>query len=246
MKLSVIIPVHNEKDTIAEIVRRVKSVDLDKEIIIVDDKSTDGSREILKEFANDRDIKIIFLDQNFGKGFAIRSALGHVTGDVVIIQDADLEYNPNDFKKIIEPFQKNLASVVYGSRFFHLKTFFYLKKWLASKWNHRPCDVGHVYIANFLCIKLLNWMVFLLYGQRITDEATCYKAFRREVIHAINLNCKRFEFCPEVTAKVCKLGYPILEVPVSYAPRTTEHGKKIGWKDGVAAVVALLKYRFSD
>ncbi|HOW58897.1 MAG TPA: glycosyltransferase family 2 protein [Candidatus Omnitrophota bacterium] len=246
MKLSVIIPVHNEKDTIAEIVRRVNAVDLDKEIIIVDDKSTDGSREILKEFTNDRGIKIILLDQNFGKGFAIRSALGHVTGDVVIIQDADLEYNPNDFKKIIEPFQENHIHVVYGSRFFHLQTFVYLKEWLASKRRQEPCNVGHVYMANFLCIKLLNWMVFLLYGQKITDEATCYKAFRREVIHAINLNCMRFEFCPEVTAKICKAGFKIVEVPISYEPRTTEHGKKIGWKDGVAAIATLIKYRFTD
>jgi len=247
MKLSVVIPVHNEKDTIAEIVQRVSAVQLDKEIIIVDDKSTDGTDQILrKEFTDVPGIRTVFLEENRGKGYAIRTALQYVTGDVVIIQDADLEYDPNDYFKLIEPFQKNNAAVVYGSRFMHLKFSFYIRCWLSSKFKGNSCAVGHVYFANFLCIKLLNLLVFLLYGQKITDEATCYKMFRFDMLKQIKLNCTRFEFCPEVTAKTCKLGYNIVEVPISYKPRTTEHGKKIKWTDGVVAMLTLLKYRFWD
>ena len=246
MKVSIVIPVFNEKSTIEEIIRRIKAVNLDKGILITDDCSTDGTREILKEkFLNESDIKVIFLDKNMGKGFALRQALPFVTGDVVIIQDADLEYDPEDYFKLLEPMEKG-EMVVYGSRFIHLNPFFYLSKWLESKIKRKECKIGHLYASNFLGIQLLNIMVALLYWQKITDEATCYKAFRKEVIDKIDLKCMGFEFCPEITAKVCKAGYKIKEVPISYNPRTTEHGKKVSWKDGIVAILVLLKYRFRD
>ncbi len=247
MKLSVVIPVHNEKSTVLELIQRVEAVGVEKEIIVVDDKSNDGTTELLRtKLKESPDRRMVFLKTNHGKGFAIRAALRRVTGDVVIIQDADLEYDPNDYKKLLELFESRNASVVYGSRFMHLKTLAYVREWLASRLAARECLVGHVYFANFLCIKLLNFMVLLLFGKKITDEATCYKAFKTEVFRKIRLKCTRFEFCPEVTAKVLKAGYDIIEVPISYKPRKTEHGKKINWKDGVAAMVTLLRYRFSD
>ena len=247
MKLSIIIPVHNEKDTVEELVRRVMAVDIEKEIIIVDDKSNDGTREIIRsKLARLPDVRVILLKKNHGKGFAIRSALRRVTGDVVIVQDADLEYDPNDYKKVLEPMEKGEATVVYGSRFMHLKTLFYVRQWLGSNLLGKECRVGHVYFANFLCIKILNLLVLLLYGQKITDEATCYKAFRTDTLKKMALKCMRFEFCPEVTAKACKMGHRIVEVPISYKPRKTEHGKKINWKDGVAAMVTLFRFRFMD
>lgn len=247
MKISVIIPVHNEKDTIEELTQRVKAVEVDKEIIIVDDKSTDGTDTILRDkFSNTTGIKTIFLEKNQGKGFAIRTALEYVTGDIVIIQDADLEYDPNDYKKLIKPFQENKAFVVYGSRFMYLNILQYTWRWCLGKLRGKPCSIGHIYFSNFLGIKFLNFLIFILYGKTITDEATCYKAFRRDVLKNIKLNCTRFEFCPEVTAKVCKMGYDIYEVPISYQPRTSEHGKKLSWEDGLVAIATLIKYRFID
>lgn len=233
--------------TIAELIRRVEAVPVDKEIIIVDDKSNDGTTELLKEKRRQSPhIKMVFFNRNRGKGFAIRSALRRITGDLVIVQDADLEYDPNDYKKLLEPFKDPRVSVVYGSRFLHLKMITYIRQWLAAKLIGKECRVGHVYFANFLCIKLLNLLVFLLYGGKITDEATCYKIFRSEIFKKIRLKCARFEFCPEVTAKVLKSGYGILELPISYKPRKTEHGKKINWKDGVAAMATLFRYRFTN
>lgn len=247
MKLSVVIPVHNEKDTIAELIQRVEAVKLEKEIIVVDDKSNDGTSGILQEIGKRSPaIQMVFLKKNHGKGFAIRSALRRITGDIVIIQDADLEYDPDDYKKILAIFKERNASVVYGSRFMHLKTTFYIRQWLGSRLLGKECRVGHVYFANFLCIKFLNLLVLMLYGKKITDEATCYKAFKAEIFEKTKLNCTRFEFCPEITAKVCKLGHDIVEVPISYKPRKTEHGKKITWKDGLEAMVTLIRYRFSN
>jgi len=221
MKLSIIIPAYNEVDTIQETINRVKSVQLDKEIIVVDDCSSDGTRELLEKC---RDIKLFMHETNMGKGMAIRTALQHVEGDIVIIQDADLEYDPEDYHVMIEPIVNGVADVVYGSRF------------LLGK--------PKMYTANYIANRLLAISANVLFGGKITDEATCYKAFRAKIITNMPLDCRRFEFCPEVTAKILRSGTKIVEVPVRYTARTSEQGKKIGWKDGVEAFWTLFKYRF--
>jgi glycosyltransferase involved in cell wall biosynthesis len=227
MKLSVIVPVYNEMRTIEEILRRVKMVDIAKEVIIVDDGSTDGTRDYLRSLESEEDFKVLYQAKNMGKGAAIRKAISHVSGDIVIIQDADLEYDPQDYLEVIAPIVEGRASVVYGSR--------YIKPG-----NDVPLT------RNRMGVLLLTLMVNLLYSAGITDEATCYKAFKAEVLRSLPLKCKRFEFCPEVTAKVRKRGYRIEEVPISFHYRTVKEGKKIGWKDGLEAVLALIKYRFID
>ena len=245
--ISVVMPVQDEKDTIEEIITQIEAVELNKEIIIVDDGSTDGTENILSaKFSNRDNIKLVFLKENHGKGFAIRTALGHAEGDIVIIQDADLEYDPKDYTKLIRPILENKAVVVYGSRFIDLKVPFYIRSWLGSKFAGRDCPVGHLFFSHFLGIIFLNLLVRLLYGVRITDEATCYKVFKADIIKNLKLKSMRFEFCPEVTAKICKMGYKIDEVPISYNPRTTEHGKKLNWTDGFSAISTLIKYRFTD
>jgi glycosyltransferase involved in cell wall biosynthesis len=247
MKISIIIPVHNERDTIAEIIKRIEAVELDKEIIIVDDKSTDGTDKILRDGLSNKDnIKLRFLSKNRGKGFAVRKGLLHAKGKVVIIQDADLEYDPNDYKKLIEPIEQGRESVVYGSRFMNINNFSYIRHWFFNWIKGKRCTEGHLYFSHFLGILVLNFLVLLLYGQKLTDEATCYKVFRREALKSIKLKARRFELCPEVTAKVLKMGYKIYEVPISYYPRSTEHGKKIKWQDGLIAIITLIKYRFMD
>ena len=228
MRLSIIMPVYNEKETIAEIIRKVKEVDLNdikKEIIIVDDFSTDGTRKILEK-VKDNEIKIIYHDKNMGKGYAIRTALKYVTGDIVIIQDADLEYNPEDYIKLILPIIKGENKVVYGSR-------------MLGKNKYSS-------LSFFLGGQLVTFVANLLYGTKITDEPTCYKVFNSDVIKNLNLECKGFEFCPEVTAKVAKKGFKIKEIPISYYPRDKKHGKKINWKDGLEAIWILIKYRFKN
>ena len=220
MKLSVIVPAYNEVDTIEESVAGVKRINLDMEIIVVDDCSTDGTRQVLQRIP---DIKLILHDANVGKGMAIRTALEHVTGDVVIIHDADLEYDPEDFYAMVEPIASGTADVVYGSRFL----------------SGRP----KMRATNFIANKVLAYAASLLFGARITDEATCYKAFRADLIKGLDLTCRRFEFCPEVTAKLLRSGVRIAEVPVRYTARTAELGKKISWWDGVVALWTLVKYR---
>ena len=227
VKLSVIIPVYNETGTIRELLARVTAVEIEKEIILVDDFSTDGTREYLKSVENQPGLKVVFHPRNMGKGRAIRSAIPHVTGDVVVIQDADLEYDPRDYHKLVAPILEGRASVVYGSRY-------------SNPENDLPLTRFKV------AVLLLTAMANVLYGARITDEATCYKAFRSDVLKAMPLKCERFEFCPEVTAKVRKRGYRIEEVPISFKYRTAKEGKKIGWRDGLEAVLTLLKYRFTD
>ena len=219
-KLSVIIPTYNEADTIEETLSRVKQVDLDKEIIVVDDCSTDGTRELLTKIP---DIKLILHERNMGKGMAIRSALAQVEGGIVIIQDADLEYDPQDFHIMIEPIVGGKADVVYGSRF--LKS--------------RP----KMHRANYIANRILAITSSFLFGAHITDEATCYKAFRTDVIKGLHLTCRRFEFCPEVTAKLLRSGVKIVEVPIRYTARTISQGKKISWWDGIIAIWTLLKFR---
>jgi glycosyltransferase involved in cell wall biosynthesis len=225
MKLSIVIPCYNEKDTIMELLKRVEQVDLgevEKEVIIIDDKSTDGTRELL--IANNTDHKLVFHERNLGKGFALRTGFEHVTGDIVIVQDADLEYDPNDYRQLIRPIIDGQARVVYGSR--------------ERKHNKPSGALFH------LGGKVLTWLTNLLYGSDLTDEPTCYKVFEAKLLKNIPLTCKRFEFCPEVTAKVLRQGIKIVEEPISYFPRSKQEGKKINWRDGIEAIWTLLKYRF--
>ena len=230
MILSVLIPIYNEKDTILEILKRIDSVDLSdisfkKEIIIVDDGSSDGTREVLKGLENK--YKIIYHSKNQGKGAAIKTGLKQASGDYVIIQDADLEYDPKDYKKLLTTALENKAEVVYGSRRLNPK----------NKYSHLSFYMGGL---------LLNWLARVLYGIKITDESTCYKLFKTETIKAIPLKCERFEFCPEITAKVAKRKIRIYEVPIEYYPRNKEEGKKIKWRDGFEALWVLIKYKFID
>ena len=225
MKLSVIMPVHNEVHTIREALRQVQAVDLEKEIIIVDDCSSDGTREILSQIADD-EVKVVYHDQNTGKGAAIRTALPYVIGDIIVIQDGDLEYDPADYPKLIEPIVEGRASVVYGSRFLG--------------------EITNMHFWNYIANKILALTASLLFLNRITDEGTCYKVFRADVLKGLNLKCTGFDFCPEVTAKARKRGYRIVEVPISYHGRSSDEGKKIRWQDGLKAFLTLIKYRLVD
>jgi dolichol-phosphate mannosyltransferase len=227
MKLSIVIPVYNEKDTILKLVEKVKKVDLGKikkEIVIVDDFSNDGTRNLLKEI-KDPFIKVILNSKNNGKGFALRTAFDNVSGDFIIIQDADFEYDPEDYIKLIEVVQKGDFLVVYGSRFLGNNKI---------KWNS-------FYFGN----RILSLVTSLFYFKKITDMETCYKLFKKDLLKDISLKSNGFEIEPEITSKFLKKGYNIFEVPVSYSPRTMEQGKKIKAKDGVIALWNLLKYRFS-
>ncbi|MEW6102350.1 MAG: glycosyltransferase family 2 protein [bacterium] len=224
--LSVIMPVYNEKDTIEEIIKKIEAINLPKEIIIIDDYSSDGTREIIEQRINQKNVIKLFHSENRGKGSAIRTGLEKASGDIIIIQDADLEYDPEDYYKLVKPIMEGKVDVVYGSRVLGKGKFSYLRYALGG--------------------KFLSLLTNILYGSHITDEPTCYKVFKTDVIKSLNLKCKKFEFCPEVTAKVLKKGYEILELPISYFPRKIEEGKKINWKDGVEAIWTLVKYRFWD
>jgi len=226
VKLSIIIPVYNEKANIAAVIDAVKTVDLPKEIIVVDDGSTDGTSEILESYKDDETIRIHSSVLNFGKGTAIRVGLKYVTGDIVVIQDADLEYDPQQIPELIKPIVDGKADVVYGSRF--------------------KGSIKGMKFANWLANRILVIAANVLYRAGISDEATCYKAFRADIIKSLQLKCTRFEFCPEVTAKVRKRGIPIHEIPIRYTGRTVAEGKKVAWKDGFEAIWILIKYRFRD
>jgi glycosyltransferase involved in cell wall biosynthesis len=224
MMLSVVIPVYNEKQTILLILDRVRKSSVSpKEIIIVDDCSTDGTREILAGLSGP-DIKILTHERNWGKGAALRKGIAAATGDIVIIQDADLEYDPSEYLKIIKPIVDQKADVVFGSRF-------------AGSEAHRVLYYWHR-IGNFLLTTLSNMFTDL----NLTDMETCYKAFRREIIQAISIEENRFGFEPEITAKIAKLKCRVYEVGISYSGRTYEEGKKIGWRDGLRAIICILKY----
>lgn len=221
--LSVVIPCYNEKNNIVNIVNRVRSSPVDSmEIIVVDDCSKDGTREILEKDIKPLVDKIIYHDVNQGKGAALRTGFAHATGDIVIIQDADQEYDPMEYPMLIEPILSGKAQVVYGSRFKNQK--------------------AKGYLANRLANKCLTIFSNMFTHQKITDMETCYKVFKREIIQSIDIKENRFGFEPEITAKVTDKKIKIYEVPISYNPRTNEEGKKIGFKDGLRAICCIVKY----
>jgi glycosyltransferase involved in cell wall biosynthesis len=239
-------PVFNERATLEEIVQRVQAVDLtvnagstnpmlsgpltlEREIVIVDDGSTDGTRDILDKWRAEppANVKIIYHEHNSGKGAALRTGFGQATGDIFIVQDADLEYDPRDYVKLLEPLLEGRAPVIYGSRF--------------SGGPRAAMSLSHT-LGNQLLTVITN----LLYGTSLSDTATCYKCFRRDVISGMVLRSRAFEIEPELTAKILKRGYTIFEVPISYNGRAFHEGKKISWKDGFSAVRTLVRYRFVD
>ena len=229
MKLSIIMPVYNEQETLQEILGQVRSVelpDIEKEILVVDDGSTDGSREILAEEAKAGDLLISYLDRNQGKGAAVRTGIKQATGELILIQDADLEYDPRDYPSLIRPIIEGRVAVVYGSRFLGPRK--------------------AMLFWNMLGNKLLTLTTNILYNAILSDMETCYKCFRADVIQDIPLHARRFEFEPEVTAKVLKRGHRIFEVPISYYGREYYEGKKISWRDAPLAFWTLIKYRFVD
>ena len=225
MKVSIIIPVYNEKDSICELLKRVGQIPIDKEIIVVDDGSCDGTKELLKRLQMPS-LTILYNDTNHGKGRSIRKALEYIRGDIVLIQDADLEYDPNDYSSLIEPIISGKTEVVYGSR------------WLGDGFSNVSFNLFR--FGRWLLTVLTN----VLYGIKITDEPCGYKVFKTEIIKSIPLACERFEFCPEITAKLSRKGYKIYEVPIKYNPRTIREGKKVTYRDGLEAIVTLLRYRF--
>jgi glycosyltransferase involved in cell wall biosynthesis len=226
VKLSVVIPVYNELATLEEIVTRVAASPVEKEIILVDDCSTDGTRDILRTLERVRNVRVLYHETNQGKGAALRTGFAAAQGDLVIIQDADLEYDPGEYPKLTRPILDGQADVVYGSRF-------------AGGQSHRVLYFWH-YVGNRVLTLLSNMFTNL----NLTDMETCYKVFRREVIQQVRIEENRFGFEPEITAKVAAMGCRIYEVGISYYGRTYEEGKKIGWKDGCRALWCILKYRF--
>jgi glycosyltransferase involved in cell wall biosynthesis len=237
--LSVVIPVYNERNTIKEILRHVRAVPIAKQIILVDDCSTDGTRDILKQLAeSEPDLTVVFHEKNRGKGAALRTGFAHATGQIVIVQDADLEYDPAQYPQLIQPIVDGRADVVYGSRFIGE--------------SHRV-----LYFWHSLANKFLTLLSNVFSNLNLTDMEVCYKVFRREVIQAIPLKSDRFGFEPEVTAKVARFVVPALdgrpsrkcrvyEMPVSYNGRDYREGKKIGWKDGVQALYCIVRYAYAD
>lgn len=225
-KVSILIPVFNEKKFLLEILKRVEAVDfeLEKEIILIDDYSTDGTQNLYKDLP----YKILYHSHNQGKGAALRTGIEAATGDIIIIQDADLEYNPEDYKELVKLIKSNCADAVYGSR-------------LADSRNSE-----NFLFLSFLANKVLTMITRLLFGTDLTDMETCYKAFRADILKSIQIKSNRFDFEPEITAKILKRGVRFMETPISYNARKTKHGKKIGWKDGIQAIFALIKYRLFD
>lgn len=228
--LSVLIPVYNEVRTLTVLLERVREVEIKKEIIMVDDCSTDGTTDLLRTQIEGKypDVKVVYHEVNKGKGAALRTAIGHATGDYMIVQDADLEYDPREYYTLMEPLLDGRADVVFGSRFL-------------GGGAHRV----HLYwhrLGNGFLTMLSNMLTNL----NLTDMEVCYKVFKSDVLRSIDLKCNRFDFEPEITAKVAKKHFRIYEVPISYSGRDYSEGKKIGWRDGVQAIWTILKYRFTD
>ena len=224
MKLSIIIPVFNEAETIREVLKKIISVPQEKEIIVVDDCSNDGTRDILKALAMP-DMRLIFHERNMGKGAAIRTGLKEAKGDAVVVQDADLEYDPTEFVALMNPIKQGRAAVVYGSRF---------------------KGGGKFLLKSRFANRVLTALTNLLFGCHLSDMETCYKCMRIDVARSIQIKSNGFEVEPEITAKILKRGFRIWEVPIRYRARNTLEGKKIHWKDGLKAIVALIRYRFKE
>lgn len=225
MLISVIIPAFNEEQTVGQVLEALRALPIETQIIIVNDGSTDSTHKVLEEARLTYELTVVHCQENRGKGSAIRSGLPYVEGEVVVIQDADMELDPADITELVKPLKKENVHAVYGSRFL----------------NGR----GNASFHNFMANRILATYTNLIYGCRITDESTGYKAFSTELITRLDLTCEGFEFCPEVTAKILRAGYRIYEVPVSYFPRTKKEGKKLRfWSDGFFAAWTLLKYRF--
>ena len=224
--MTVLIPVFNEQRTIAEILRRVRQVDagLEVDIIVVDDGSSDGTEKVLRAL-EDSTVRVLTHDRNQGKGAALRTGLAQATGDIVLIQDADLEYDPQDWPALLNPILRQKASVVYGSRF------------TGQRKNMMPLH----WVGN----RFLSLVTNVLYSSTLSDMETCYKCFDRRVLEGLTVVSNRFDFEPEITAKVLRRGYRIYEVPISYAGREADEGKKISWRDGIGALKALIKFRFT-
>ncbi len=230
-KLTIIIPVYNEESTILEVVNSVKKAKIKnvvKEIIIVDDFSADRTRDALKSL-NDKSIKILYHKKNMGKGAAIKTALQNSTGNIILIQDADLEYDPREYPRLLKPIMEKKAKVVYGSRLDVIKK-----------------NLKKMYKLHYIGNVLLTMVTNLLYGSKITDMETGYKVFTRDIVSGMKLKSKRFDFEPEITAKILKRGYRIYEIPIGFKARKFHEGKKITWRDGLKALVYLVKYRFVD
>lgn len=226
MKLSILVPLYNEINSVLSIIEQIQDVAIEKEIILVDDASTDGTKETLKEkYGNGRgNIKVFYHEKNIGKGAGVKTASTYANGEYLMIQDADLEYDPQDYSKLIDCAEKNNAAVVYGSRFYNT--------WRATSLLH------------FLVNKFLTVLTNVLYKANLTDMETCYKLIKTDIFKSLDLKSKRFEIEPEITAKLLKKGYRIFEIPITYRGRSYREGKKIGWHDGLVAVWVLFKLRF--
>ena len=227
LKLSIVIPIYNERETLETLIAKVNSVDYDKEILLIDDFSSDGTREVLKRYENKENFQVLYHDHNQGKGAALRTGFSNVNGDIIIIQDADLEYNPADYGTLIEPILDGRADVVYGSRFLggpHRVLFF---------WH----SIGNMVLTTFSN---------MLTNINLTDMETGYKVFTKKVNDTLTFKCDRFGFEPEFTAKVAKNNFRIYEVPISYNGRDYSEGKKITWKDGIAAIWYIIKFKLTN